>query len=203
MTSYLSVDTEATGLKEDCFLIQLAFVPVDVEKGVVRTELGRETLVKCPSFESLRPTLNPWVVKHNREMIERAHSEGIPMDEVKAWVQQYLEWEPVRQIFGEERPVFLGKSLSALDIPLLKRYLGEDFLASRFHHHTADVTSAARLLVDSGVLPPGGATGSKLLGFLGIRDNVAHTALSDAVDMGEAYLRLVSLLKKKLAEKTA
>lgn len=196
MAKYLSIDTEATGLKEDCFLIQLAFVPVDTDTESVKLEMGRETLVKCPSFETLRPSLNSWVVKHNREMIERAHAEGIPMDEVRAWVQQYLEWEPVREFFADERPVFLGKSLSALDIPLMKRYLGEEFMAKRFHHHTADVTSAARLLVDAGVLPPGTASGSKLLGFLQISDNVAHTALADAVDMAEAYIRLVRMLKK-------
>lgn len=200
MSKYLSVDTEATGLTNECHLIQLAFVPVDTQTKKVVRELGHETLVKCPSFESLEPNLNPWVLKHMKSVIVDAAEKGIEPTELGGWVESYLESAAVKEFFQGELPlILLGKSLSALDIPILRKYLGEDFYSKYFHHHTIDVTSVARSFVDCGLLPPGHASGSKLVRYLEIADLVQHTALSDAIDMAEIYVRLLDKAEKTLA----
>ncbi|MCB9253564.1 MAG: hypothetical protein H6617_02660 [Bdellovibrionaceae bacterium] len=199
MSKYLSVDTEATGLTNDCHLIQLAFVPVDVKARKVVKELGKETLVKCPSFESLEPNLNSWVLKHMKSVIVDAAEKGIEPSSLNGWVETYLESEPVKEFFQGELPlVLLGKSLSALDIPILRKYLGESFYSKYFHHHTIDVTSVAKSFVDCGLLPPGHASGGKLVRYLDIADQVQHTALSDAIDMGEIYVRLIERSVQKV-----
>ena len=191
MSKYLSIDTEATGLREPNYLIQLAMVPVDAKTKKVHTELGRETLIKCPSFEELAPTLDAWNLEHNKELIIRAHKDGIAPEAVAPWVKAYFEMPEVKALFGGNRPVLLGKSLSALDIPILKRYLGWQFYEQHFHHHTLDVTCVARFLVDAGLMPSGCESSSKLIKHFGIREDVRHTALSDALDMGEVYVKML------------
>ncbi len=197
MAIYLSIDTEATGLAEGNFLIQLAMVPVDSKTKRVYEELGKETLVHCPSYEELEPKLDSWNKEHNGGLIRAAHERGIPAEQVKTFVATYLKIPQVAELFRNDRPVLLGKSLSALDIPLLKRYMGWNLYDSTFHHHTMDLTCFARGLVDSGKLPENCSSSSKLIKHFGIRDNVKHTALSDAVDMAHIYLRLVDLLLPK------
>lgn len=196
MAKYLSIDTEATGLEEDTHLIQLAFVPVDPERGVIADELGWETLVKCPSFEELLPRLNPWVIEHNEGLIRKAHAGGIEPAKLKEAVQAYMERDEVKKFFGGDRPPFLGKSLSALDIPLMQRYLGRAFIDKFFHHHTLDVTCVARSMVDAGLLPKGCESTTKLLTFFQIREISNHTALSDAHDMAVVYLKLLEHLRR-------
>jgi oligoribonuclease (3'-5' exoribonuclease) len=200
MAKYLSIDTEATGLEEDTHLIQLAFVPVDPERGIIGDEMGWETLVKCPSFEELKPRLNPWVIEHNEGLIRNAHAGGIEPSALKAAVQSYMERDAVKQFFGGDRPPFLGKSLSALDIPLMQRYLGRTFMDKYFHHHTLDVTCIARAMVDGGLLPKGCESTTKLLTHFQIRELSNHTALSDAHDMAVVYLKLLEVLKKSAAK---
>lgn len=191
------MDTEATGLTQECQLIQLAFVPVDAAGRKVHLELATEMLVQCPSFEELKPTLNEWVVQNNETLIRKAHAEGIPVPEVAGAVQKYLASPEIFRFFGgKPRVVLLGKSLSALDIPLLTRTFGEAFMQKHFHHHTVDVTCIARYLVDAGVLPPGCESTSQILKHFGVRDNARHTALSDAVDMADVYLKLLDAGKK-------
>ena len=197
MSQYLSIDTEATGLQEGNYMIQLAMVPVDGSSRKVFHHLGMEVLVKCPSFEELLPRLDAWNIEHNKELIINANRSGISQEELKTKVTGYLKSPEITAIFGNKRPVLLGKSLSALDIPMLKRYLGWEAYEKHFHHHTLDVTCVARYLVDSGILPEGCESSSKLIKHFKIRDNVNHTALSDAVDMAEIYVRLLDLMPKR------
>ncbi len=199
MAAYLSIDTEATGLAEGNFLIQLALVPVDAKGKRVYEELGKETLVRCPSFEELEPKLDSWNKEHNTGLIKQAHEKGIPQDAVKSFITTYLKLPQITEIFKRDRPILLGKSLSALDIPLLKRYMGWALYDQTFHHHTLDVTCVARGLCDAGLLPDGCSSSSKLIKHFGIRDNVKHTALSDALDMAHIYLRLLDLTAPKKA----
>jgi oligoribonuclease (3'-5' exoribonuclease) len=199
MAKYLSIDTEATGLEEGTHLIQLAFVPVDTTLGKVAEELAVEVLIRCPSFEELKPNLNAWVLEHNESLIRDAHAKGIAPQELGQWVSSYMESPGIKAFFGGSRPAFLGKSLSALDIPLMTRYLSRSFMDKYFHHHTLDVTCVARALVDSGVIPEGCQSTTKLLQMFNIRQLSNHTALSDAVDMGKVYLKLLEILH---AEKT-
>lgn len=195
MAKYLSIDTEATGLTEECVLIQLAFVPVDTTASRVRTDLGKEWLVQCASFEQLKPGLNPWVIENNESLIRKAHAEGVAIPQLTAEVHAYLMSPEIKSFFADARPVFLGKSLSALDIPLLTRTFGGDFMREHFHHHTQDVTCVARSFVDAGLIPPGTESSSKIMKHFGIREQPAHTALADATDMGEIYLKLLEKLR--------
>jgi hypothetical protein len=202
MAKYLSIDTEATGLTEECVLIQLAFVPIDTEKKVVARELGIEWLVHCKSFEELKPSLNSWVVENNEELIRDAHAKGVDHPTLTKEVTAYLQSPGIKAFFGDSRPIFLGKSLSALDIPLLTRTFSPDFMRKFFHHHTLDVTCVARALVDSGLLPSGTESSGKLMKHFGLREEPAHTALSDALDMAEIYLKILELLKPIKKENT-
>jgi DNA polymerase III epsilon subunit-like protein len=195
MAKYLSIDTEATGLTEDCVLIQLAFVPVDTSTGRVVRELGVEWLVHCKSFEELKPQLNSWVVENNEALIRNAHEKGITHAALTEEVKKYLKSPDMKAFFGDARPVFLGKSLSALDIPLLTRTFGPDFMREYFHHHTLDVTCVARALVDSGLLPSGTESSGKLMKHFGLREEPEHTALADALDMADIYIKILEKLK--------
>jgi DNA polymerase-3 subunit epsilon len=194
MSRYLSIDTEATGLEEWTYLIQLAFVPIDTVTRKVHTELAFETLVHCPSFEELKPRLNPWVIEHNEGLIRKAHAEGIPSAELPKKVAAYMESPGVAALFKDSRPPFFGKSLSALDIPIMTRYFGKPFMEKYFHHHTLDLTCVSRGLVDAGVLPPGCESTTKLIRHFGIREDANHTALSDALDMAAIYFKQLDLL---------
>ncbi len=198
MSQYLSIDTEATGLEEHCLLIQVAVVPVDGEKKIIAEELGKEVLIQCPSFEELKPSLSEWVIQHNEGLIRKAHSEGISSQSFRKWMEDYLNSEKVKTFFGGERPLLLGKSLSALDIPLLTKNLGKPFMDKHFHHHTLDITCVGRFLVDAGVLPKGHGSTSQLLKFFKIRSESNHTALSDALDMANIYLKLIDLMGQKI-----
>ncbi|NBX77336.1 MAG: hypothetical protein EBQ92_12345 [Proteobacteria bacterium] len=196
MGRYLSLDTEATGLEVDCYLIQLALVPVDGISKTIFTEWGKEVLIKCPSFEELKPKLNPWVLEHNEDLIRKAHREGISPADFKKWMENYLSAPEIKAYFKNERPTLLGKSMSALDIPVLTRYLGKDFMEKYFHHHTLDLTCVARFLSETRKLPTGCYTTSKLLQHFKIRQKAEHTALSDASDMGHVYFKLLDLIQR-------
>lgn len=200
MAKYLSIDTEATGLEEHCLLIQVAVVPVDGNQKIVAESLGKEVLIQCPSFEELKPNLSQWVIQHNEGLIRKAHAEGISPAAFRTWMEDYLTSEPIKTFFGGERPLLLGKSLSALDIPLLTKNLGKAFMDKYFHHHTLDITCVGRFLVDAGVLPPGHGSTTQLLKFFNIRSESNHTALSDSLDMGNIYLKLIQFMAEKGAK---
>lgn len=196
MARYLSLDTEATGLEIDTYLIQVAVVPVDTEKKTIEEAWGKEILIQCPSFEELKPKLNPWVLEHNESLIRDAHAKGITPKDFITWMGNYLAEPEVKKFFQGERPTLMGKSMAALDIPVLTRYLGKDNFEKFFHHHTLDITCVARYLVDVGLLPKGAHSTTKLLQHFKIRNKSNHTALSDAVDMALVYFKLLELLPK-------
>lgn len=197
MKKYLSLDTEATGLHEGTHLIQIAVIPVDGENNKILHELGRETYIRCPSFEELKPTLSQWVIDHNEGLIRDAHAKGIAPDQFGKWMTDYFNIPEVKKFFNGDRPILLGKSLSALDIPLLTRYLGRPYMEKNFHHHTLDITCVARFLVDAGMLPEGFQSTTKLLQYFKLKNESAHTALSDAIDMAQVYLAMLEKFKPK------
>jgi len=197
------MDLEATGIEDGVYLIQLAFVPVDIKKKEIEIGLSREVLVKCPSFEELKPKLNSCVHEHNESLIRQAHKEGLSKENLKDWVVEYLETKEVKGFFNGCKPVFLGKSMSALDIPLLTEYFSRNFMMTRFHHHTIDLTCVARSMVDAGFLPRECAGTTGLLNFFKVRAETKHTALADAIDMADVYLKLIDFIKKNSAYSAA
>ena len=58
---YLSIDLEATGLGENCQIIEFAMIPFDTQFRRLEEPLARSVYIHCPSFEDLKPTLDPWV----------------------------------------------------------------------------------------------------------------------------------------------
>ncbi|MCE3013211.1 MAG: 3'-5' exonuclease [Proteobacteria bacterium] len=191
---YLSFDIEATGLNEQCLMIEFAMVPFDAESREIKEELARSYYIKCPSFEELKPTLDPWVVEHNETLIRKAHSEGIEMSEFKRTLQNYLESPEVKSYFGNQKITLFGKSMSAIDLPFLNRDLGWDFMRKYFQHRQLDLSGLAYGLMDCGLLPKGMESGSQMMRYLSMGE-VAHTALEDARNTAKMYLKIIEKIK--------
>ena len=187
---YLSFDIEATGLEEDALIIEFGMVPFDTKTKVIDRSLEKHFYIQCPSYESLAPNLNEWVRKNNKELIEKAHAQGIALESFKNELEQYLASAEVKEYFGNERIVLFGKSISAIDLPFLNRDLGWEWMNKNFHHRNLDLSGFCYSLIDMGKLEKGMDSGDNLMNYLGM-GNVAHTALEDAVATAEMYLRLL------------
>jgi DNA polymerase III epsilon subunit-like protein len=191
---YLSFDIEATGLNENCQIIEFAMVPFDSEKQIIADEFAFHTFVKCPTFEELKPTLDQWVIDHNEDLIRKANLNGISIQELRNQIKNYCERPEIRKYFGDGRIVLFGKSMSALDLPFLNRDLGWDFMRKYFHHRNLDLSCVSYSLIDMGKIPTGLDSGEKLMKYLGFGE-VAHTALEDAVNTAKMYFALLNKLK--------
>ena len=130
------------------------------------------------------------MIKNNRELIEKAHNEGITLSAFKEELEKYLESDSVKQYFGGERPVLFGKSVASIDIPFLKRDLGWGWFERHFSHRQLDLSAVSYCLIDQDILPRSCSTGSGLMRHLGMGE-VAHTALEDARNTAIMYLRLI------------
>src|SRR6478609_1327019 len=172
---YLSIDLEATGLGENCQIIEFAMVPFDTQFKRLEESLARTTYIHCPSFEDLKPNLDPWVREHNEKIIRKAHSEGLMLSEFKEWLKKYLESPEVRNYFQTQKIVLFGKSMNAIDLPFMNRDLGWEFMRKYFHHRVLDLSGVGYNLIDMGQLPMGMDSGSNLMNHLGMGE-VAHTA---------------------------
>lgn len=193
---YLSIDIEATGLGEHDYIIEFAAVPFCTETNSIKEDLGLRLIVSCPSFDVLKPSLNQWVIDHNKELIDRAFNEGISLSDFKSALTHYLNKEEIKTFFGKEKIVLFGKSMNAIDLPFMKRDLGWDFMNEHFHHRILDLSSFTLGLIDAGLLPKGLDSGSKLMEFFNMGE-VLHTALEDAVNTAKMYLKILELLKNK------
>ena len=152
---YLSIDIEATGLEPHDLTIEFAAVPIDAATKSIENDLSFHTYIKCPSFEELKPKLTPWIIEHNKELIEKAHSEGVSIDSFRAKLEEYLKSNEIKEYFGSQKIVLFGKSMSSIDLPFLKRDLGHEWMDNHFSHRTLDFTSVCYALADQGVLKPG------------------------------------------------
>lgn len=195
---YLSFDIEATGLEEHDYIIEFACVPFDTDLGMkgIAEDLTFHHFVQCPPFHELKDKLNPWVIKHNKELIEKASSEGLTLKEFKASFTEYLESDAIGNYFsmgGKKSPITLfGKSMAAIDLPFLNRDLGWEYMRHHFSHRQLDLSAIAYGLVDMKLLPPECTSGSFLMNHLGFGD-VAHTALEDAINTAKMYLKILEL----------
>lgn len=187
---YLSIDLEATGLGENCQIIEFAMIPFDTQFMRLEDNLARSVYIHCPSFEDLKPSLDPWVREHNEKIIRKAHQEGMMLSEFKEYLKNYLESPEVRQYFGAQKIVLFGKSMTAIDLPFMTRDLGWDFMRKYFHHRNLDLSGMGYALIDLGLLPQGMDSGTNLMNHLGMGE-VAHTALEDAKNTAIMYLKLL------------
>lgn len=196
---YLSIDLEATGLREHDSIIEFAMIPFDTTSKTLERSLAKHFFIKCDSFETLKPTLDPWVVEHNEKLIKKAHSEGIEIHEFKNRLEKYLESNDVKKYFANEKNekiILFGKSMNAIDLPFLTRDLGWEFMRKHFHHRDLDLSSTANTLIDLGLIPKACSSGSELMRFLNMGD-VCHTALEDAINTALMYLKLIEMFGKK------
>lgn len=193
---YLSIDLEATGLGENCQIIEFAMIPFDTQLKRLEEPLARTMYIHCPSFEDLRDTLDPWVREHNEKIIRKAHAEGLMMSEFKEFLRKYLESPEVRSYFGNQKIVLFGKSMTAIDLPFMTRDLGWDFMRKYFHHRNLDLSGFGYSLIDLGLLPMGMDSGSNLMNYLNMGE-VAHTALEDAKNTAIMYLKLLDKFEVK------
>lgn len=193
---YLSFDIEATGLNADDLIIEIAYVPFDAENLTLADELAGHFYIKCPSFESLKPKLDPWVIEHNQTLIEKAHADGTPIHDFRVAWSKYLESTAVKHYFKDYKKITLfGKSMSAIDLPFLNRDLGWDWMRKYFEHRQLDLSSVAYNLIDLGLMPKACTSGSELMKYLGMGE-VAHTALEDARNTALMYLEIIKRFKK-------
>ncbi|MCO4795061.1 MAG: hypothetical protein KC493_15195 [Bacteriovoracaceae bacterium] len=190
---YLSFDIEATGLAENDLIIEYAMVPFCSETKKLEDSLSKHFYVSCPSFDELKPRLDQWVIDHNKELIDKAHSEGISLINFKAEMENYLSSPEVTEYFKDEplkKIVLFGKSMNAIDLPFLNRDLGWDFMRKYFHHQVLDLSSIVIGLVDMGKLPKECLSGSGLMNHLQMGE-VCHTALEDAVNTAKMYFKIL------------
>lgn len=196
---YLSLDIEATGLAEKDLIIEFAVVPFDTQTKSIAENLAYHEYVKCPPYEALENSLDPWVRDHNRELIIHANKTGLELSALKAGLESYLKSPVVRSYFELDKEeaqkiVLFGKSMNAIDLPFLNRDLGWNFMREHFHHQVLDLSSLTRGLIDLKKLPPETKSGSGLMKHLGLGD-VAHTALADAVNTAKLYLKIFELFR--------
>lgn len=187
---YLSIDIEATGLGENCQIIEFAMIPFDTKLKRLEESLAKSFYIHCPSFEDLKESLDPWVREHNEKIIRKAHAEGLLMSEFKENLKKYLESSEVKTYFENQKIVLFGKSMTAIDLPFLNRDLGWDFMRKYFHHRNLDLSGIGYALIDLGLLPLGMDSGSNLMNYLNMGE-VAHTALEDAKNTAIMYLKLI------------
>ncbi len=197
---YLSIDIEATGLDEDCLIIEFAAIAFDSDKRELANQLSYHSFIKCPSFEELKPSLNQWVIDNNEGLINKACTQGIELEAFKADLENYLNSDLVKSYFSspENRDLItlFGKSLNAIDLPFLNRDLGWEFMRKYFSHRQLDLSSMVYGLIDLGHLPIECASGSELMKYFGFGE-VAHTALEDAVNTAKIYFEILNRFNNK------
>lgn len=191
---YLSFDIEATGLEEDAYIIEFAMIPFDAKTREFNEKLQKHFFVKCPAFEDLKPNLNEWVIKNNKELIETAHSKGVTIEVFKSDLEKYFNSSEVKTYFNHQKVVLFGKSISAIDLPFLNRDLGWEWMNKYFHHRNLDLSCFTMGLIDMGLLEEGMDSGSKLMNYLQMGD-VCHTALEDAINTAKMYFKLLDKYK--------
>lgn len=187
---YLSFDIEATGLEQHDLIIEFAMIPFDASTRTLNHQLKRHFYIKCPRFDQLKPSLNQWVIDNNKNLIDKAHYEGVELDHFKQELINYFQSEEVKNYFNNQKIILFGKSMNAIDLPFLNRDLGWEFMRSYFSHRVNDLSSFAYNLIDMKVLPPEAESGSWLMEHLNMGE-VAHTALEDAINTAKMYFLLL------------
>ena len=187
---YLSFDIEATGIEEDALIIEFGMVPFDTAEKKIYRNLEKHFYIQCPSFSELEPNLNPWVKENNKELINLAHKQGISKELFKQELETYLNSSQIKDFFNNEKVMLFGKSISAIDLPFLNRDLGWEWMNHYFHHRNLDLSCFTLGLIDMGKLEKGMDSGSKLMNYLEMGE-VCHTALEDAINTAEMYLKLL------------
>lgn len=194
--NYLSFDIEATGLDQNDYIIEFACVPFSTTEKKIFNEHSFHHFIKCPSFDDLKPNLNEWVIQHNKELIIKANETGLLIDNFKNKLTDYLLSTDIKEIFNHKKITLFGKSMAAIDLPFLNRDLGWEYMREHFEHRQLDLSAIAYGLIDMSILPSECESGSFLMNHLGLGE-VKHTALADAVNTANMYLKLLDIVNSK------
>lgn len=196
----LSYDTETLGLEDPFnsvnqiveFAIVAATITIDNDKvdlEIFPTRFHRT--IKSPSFETLKPNLTPWVIEHNKSLIDESYLKGISDEEFRDDLDDYLTYVSL-DLFDTEPILYLGKSMQSLDAPLLHKHLGWDFIQRwSINRNKVDIQDVARFLIQQGKLPLKSASSKSLVEFFGMKEDVNHTAIEDSIDMLKIYCELL------------
>lgn len=188
---YLSIDLEATGLRETDLIIEFAACGFSLENTEFQEDLKFHRYIKCPSFKELKPTLDPWVIENNESLIHKAHDSGQSLAQFKQELEEFLSSKPVIKFFENQKIIIFGKSLNAIDLPFLNRDLGWNFMRKYFNHQVLDLSSVVMSLTDFNFLPENCRSGSGLMKHFNLGE-VAHTAMDDAVNTAKMYQLIYS-----------
>ncbi len=192
---YLSFDLEATGLKENDLIIEFACVPFCTKEKKIFHDLSWHTFIHCPSFEELKPNLDPWVIENNEKLIKKANATGLKLEDFKKQFESYLTSSKIQTLFNNSKITLFGKSMAAIDLPFLNRDLGWNWMRKYFEHRQLDLSSVAYACVDLDFLPSQCTSGSELMKELNMGD-VAHTALEDSINTAKMYLEIIERYSK-------
>jgi oligoribonuclease (3'-5' exoribonuclease) len=185
---YLSFDLEATGLAEHDLIIEFALVPFCAQTKTLAENLSKHWFIKCPSFEELKPNLDQWVIDHNKELIDKAHTEGTEIEQFKIELSEHLNTPEMKEYFNNQKIILFGKSMNAIDLPFMTRDLGWNYMRDHFHHQVLDMSSIAISFADKGLLPMKCKSGGGLMEHFNMGE-VAHTALEDAKNVARLYFK--------------
>ncbi len=161
MLTFLSIDIESTGLKEEdeCF----EFSAILIQNGLV--------LNKFHQYLKVQATPSPWVEKNLKKNFLESQKNGLSKEE---FVTNFLFF-----LKDHKNLILLGKSLNALDIPFLKKILGYEVFYQYFSHRTLDLTSLAIFSILLKKIPSECLSGAHLNKFFHL-GKIAHTALEDS-----------------------
>ncbi|MDD0852691.1 exonuclease domain-containing protein [Halobacteriovorax sp. GB3] len=193
---YLSFDIEATGLGEKDYIIEFAMIPFDAKQRVLEEGLSKHFYIKCPSFDSMKKDLDPWVIEHNEELIKKAHKDGIEIERFKRELEIYVTNPTIKEYFQGQKITLFGKSMNAIDLPFMNRDLGWEFMRKHFNHRVHDLTSVTYSLIDLKCLPAKCESGSELMKHFNM-GHVAHTALEDARNTALMYFKMLKQFSNK------
>ncbi|SMF26328.1 hypothetical protein [Pseudobacteriovorax antillogorgiicola] len=194
-----SFDLESSGLHAEVgqpYLLEFAMIPMSL-KSMSLIQKPFHVYLKCPSVDEMKAQgkISDFVLGNQNlmQVAKKAHKEGIGVDEAKDKIIRYLDEFKIDSNDKNLRPkaVILSKSTGGLDRRLIGEVFGDPWVEELFTHQMIDITSNANFVLHAqlGIIET--RSPKKLVAHLLGKDDVAHTALQDAIDMGHVYLELV------------
>lgn len=201
-----SFDLESSGLHAEVgqpYLLEFAFVPMDVNEGKVLQDQALHMYLKCPSIEKMKQEgkISEFVLNNDTliRVAQKAHDTGVSIEEARRAIQKYLESfkNADKAEDTQAKATILAKSTGGLDRRLLGEVFGDYWIESLLSHQMIDITSNAFMIYHADLSIVDSKSPHKLVQQLLGKEELAHTALQDAVDMGKVYLEIIKRLKEQ------
>ncbi|NRA65984.1 MAG: hypothetical protein HRU19_15965 [Pseudobacteriovorax sp.] len=203
-----SFDLESSGLLHEAaderpYLLETAFVPMDIHKRKIYKEKALHLYHQCPDLETMKQEgkVSDFVLGNENilKVIGIAHKKGQTVEKTKEAIHNYFETfrtysrTDESQAKGTKKAVLFGKSIAGLDRPLLAQVYGQQWVEDLIFHEMLDLVSAAQFLIhiNSGIVSS--VSSNKLIKeLLGTEEEIPHTALEDAFLLGKVYLEMMN-----------